>query len=373
MSGDPGQQYISDGITEDLTTELARFSGLTVASRLAAFHYGGKGKSPMAAARALGVTYIVEGSVRVSGPRLRITAQLIDARTGNHTWADRYDRDTGDIFAVQDEVVAAIVAMLEGRMAASEAAAARARPTSSWSAYDYFLQGRELCNRYREPEAIPLLTRAVTIDPGFAAAHAWLSSAMSLSYIYSSDTSRMDEADRIADRALELDANDAVSQWAKALSLFWRGHNDRARSYFERAIALNPGDIQIQGDYANWLRVAGNPAKALEVIDRLIAQGPFVPDWLASVRGLILFDLGRYAEAADLLSSVPPHYLNALLYVAAARAHLGDNAQAERAIATLQQSRPDLTMRDVANLIRYADPEPQKQLFDGVRKAGLPE
>lgn len=373
MSGDPGQQYISDGITEDLTTELARFSGLTVASRLAAFHYGGKGKSPIAAARELGVSYVVEGSVRVAGPRLRITAQLIDARTGKHTWADRYDRDSGDIFAVQDEVVAAIVAMLEGRMAASEAAAARAKPTSSWSAYDYFLQGRELCNRYREPEAIPLLAKAVAIDPGFAAAHAWLSSAMSLTNIYSSDPSSMDEADRIADLALELDANDAVSQWAKALSLFWRGHIDRARTYFERAMALNPGDIQIRGDYANWLRMCGQPARALEIVDRLLAQGPYVPEWFTYVRGAVLFDLGRYAEAAELLSVAPPHYLNALLYGAAAQAHLGNSAQAKKAIAALLQSRADLSVRKIVNFVRYKDAVVQEQFLEGIRKAGLPE
>jgi adenylate cyclase len=153
LSGDQSQQYISDGITEDITTELARFSRLTVASRLAAFHYGGKGKNPVEAARALGVASVVEGSVRKSGSRLRITAQLIDARTGSHVWADRYDRDLADVFAVQDEVVAAIVSMLEGRMATAEAAVARAKPTASWSAYDYFLQGRELCNRNREPQS----------------------------------------------------------------------------------------------------------------------------------------------------------------------------------------------------------------------------
>ena len=152
MSGDPGQQYISDGITEDIITELARFRGLSVVARHASFHFANKGKSHIEVARELGVAYVVEGSLRKLGDRIRITAQLVDARTGNHVWADRYDRDAQDIFAIQDLVVAAIVTMLEGRMYAAEAAKARAKPTTSWSAYDCLLQGRDLCDHQRDAE-----------------------------------------------------------------------------------------------------------------------------------------------------------------------------------------------------------------------------
>jgi adenylate cyclase len=375
LSGDPGQQYISDGITEDITTELARFSGLTVASRLAAFHYGGKGKSPVETAQALGVAYVVEGSVRKSGSRIRITAQLIDARTSVHVWADRYDRDLAEVFAVQDEVVAAIVSMLDGRMAAAEAAIARAKPTTSWSAYDYFLQGRELCNRGRDPEAVPFLTKAVTIDSKFALAHAWLATALLLSNLRGNAgaPSFVAQADDAAGRALELDANDAASQWAKAMVLFFRGDIARARPYFERALVLNPGDIQIQGDYANWLRISGDPAKALATIDRLIAQGPFVPDWFATVRGSTLFDLERYAEAVESFESLPPHYVEAWLFRAAACAQIGDANGAEQALIRFLELRPDISLKDVAHFTRYADPKLQEHFVEALRKAGLPE
>jgi len=375
LSGDPGQQYISDGITEDITTELARFSGLTVASRLAAFHYGGKCKNPVETAQALGVAYVVEGSVRKSGSRIRITAQLIDARTSVHVWADRYDRDLAEVFAVQDEVVAAIVSMLEGRMAAAEAAIARAKPTTSWSAYDYFLQGRELCNRNREPEAVPFLAKAVTIDSKFALAHAWLATALLLSNLYgnAAASSFVAQADDAAGRALELDANDAASQWAKAMVLCYRGDIARARPYFERALVLNPGDIQIQGDYANWLRISGDPAKALAAIDRLIAQGPFVPDWFATVRGLTLFDLERYAEAVESFESLPPHYVEAWLFRAAACAQIGDANGAEQAMIRFLELRPDISLKDVAHFTRYADPKLQEHFVEALRKAGLPE
>jgi adenylate cyclase len=375
MSGDPGQQYISDGITEDITTELARFSGLTVASRLAAFHYGGKGKSPVEAARPLGVAYVVEGSVRKSGSRLRITAQLIDARTGNHVWADRYDRDLADVFAVEDEVVTAIVSMLEGRMATAEAAVARTKPTNNWSAYDFFLQGRELCNRNRDSEAVPFLNKAVSIDPQFALAHAWLAIALTVSNVYSraSDPSFATRANDAADRALELDTNDAASQWAKAMVLLWRGDNVRARPYFERALALNPSDIQIQGDYASWQRESESPEKALATIDKLISKGPFVPEWFTIVRGLALFDLTRYVEAIDCFENLPSHSVEAWLCLVAACAQIGDVSGTEKALSKLVALRPDLTLNKVANLYGYKTPDRQEHLVTALRKAGLPE
>jgi adenylate cyclase len=373
ISGDPGQQYISDGITEDLTTELARFSGLKVASRLAAFHHGGKGKNPIEAARSLGVTYVVEGSVRVSGPRLRITAQLIDARTGKHTWADRYDRDSGDIFAVQDEVVAAIVAMLEGRMAASEAAAARAKPTTSWSAYDCLLQGRDLCDHQREPEALPFLERAIAIDPRFALAHAWLAIALTINNVVLLDSNQMARADSASKRALELDASDATSHWARALYCFWTGDHDRSRLHFERAMTLNPADIQIRGDYANWQRAGGRPTEALATIDAAIGLGPFVPDWFAAVRGQTLFDLERYGEAVEALESVPVHYSSGFLYLAAARAELGELVGASEVIAKVKSVKPDLSLRNVAQVLHYSRPEARDHLINALRKAGLPE
>ena len=373
MSGDPGQQYVSDGIAEDITTELARFSGLKVASRLAAFHHGGKGKSPAEAARALGAAYVVEGSVRKSGERLRITAQLIDARNGNHVWAERYDRDAQDIFAIQDQVVAAIVSMLEGRMVAAEAALARARPTSSWSAYDCLLQGRELCNRYREPEAVPLFKKAASIDPQFALAHAWLALSLTISNVIALNPGQMAEANLASKRALELDANDATCHWARAMVHFWSGDYERARLSFDRAIVLNPADIQIKGDYAHWQRMSGSPAEALATIDNALALGPFVPDWFAAIRGHILFDLRRYADAVKEFESLPLHYSAGLLYLAASHVYLGHGPAAAQMIAKLRDLRPSLSLRDVARVFHYVNSEAQEHFMDGLRKAGLSE
>src|SRR5262249_15170867 len=157
-------------ITEDIITELSRFKNLSVAARHASFQFGGK--SALLAARELGVHFVLEGSVRKSGERIRITVKLIDASTGNHVWAERFDPETHHIFAVQDEVVSAIAATLEGRMVNAAVERLRKKPTSSWTAYDFFLQGRDIAGL--TSDSAPFFARAVSIDPDFAQAHALL-------------------------------------------------------------------------------------------------------------------------------------------------------------------------------------------------------
>jgi adenylate cyclase len=289
MSGDPEQQYLSDGITEDIITALARFKSLTVLARYATFHRARTAGSAVDAGRDLGVTHVVEGSVRKVGATIRITAQLIDAGTGSHVWAERYDRDSADIFAVQDEVVAAIVAALEGRMVTAAAASARLRPTTSWSAYDFLLQGRELCNYYREPEAVAYFTRSLAIDPNYTQAHAWHALALTISFSFNADPVTLELARKAAERALSLDNNDATAHWANAMVLLWSKEHKRSGSHFERAIALNPIDPQIQGDRANWLRYSGRLEESLDAINELLSRDPFAPAWFWAIRGGALF------------------------------------------------------------------------------------
>ena len=285
LSGDPGQQYLSDGITEDITTELSRFRNLTVAARHASFHLASKGVNPMQAARDLGMNYFVEGSVRKAGERIRITAQLINSRTGSHVWAERYDRDAHDIFAVQDEVVAAIVTTLEGRMVAAAAVQARRRPTANWTVYDFFLQGRDLADASLEKEAVPLFARAASIDPDFAQAHAWLTMALLGRYWFDAEPATLTEAYIAAQRALELDGNDPTVHHANGMVLVWLRQYERAGVHFERAIALNPADAQIRADRANWLRYSGRLEEALAAIDDALHRSPYPPHWFWRVRG----------------------------------------------------------------------------------------
>ena len=233
----------------------------------------------MQAARGLGANYVVEGSVRKAGERIRVTAQLIDASTGNHVWAERYDRDTHDIFAVQDEVVAAIVATVEGRTVAAAALQVRKRPTSSWTAYDFFLQGRELDDANMEKEAAPLFMRAASIDPDFAQAHALLAIALLGRYWFDTNPQTLQEASRAAQRALELDSSDPTVHQAQGLVMVWLHQHERAGIHFDRALALNPVDPRIRADRANWLRYSGRPEEALASIDDALRRSPFPPHW----------------------------------------------------------------------------------------------
>ncbi|RUX09915.1 adenylate/guanylate cyclase domain-containing protein [Mesorhizobium sp. M8A.F.Ca.ET.059.01.1.1] len=373
LSGDPDQKYLSDGITEDIITELSRFKNLSVAARHASFQLGSKGVNPVLAAGDLGVSFVVEGSVRKTGERIRITVQLIDAGTGSHIWAERFDRETHDIFAVQDEVVSAIVATLEGHMMSTAVAQLRKKPTSSWTAYDFFLQGREVARRASDRAAAPFFDRAISIDPDFAQAHAMLAIAHLGSYWFDAQPSTLDEARLAAQRALELDGNDAIVQQANAMVALWLGQHERASMHFNRAVDLNPADAEIRADRAEAMRFAGQPEEALIEIDDALQRSKFPPHWFWWIRGGILIDLERYDEAIAALCNVPQKEYGAWLQLAAAHAQLGHLSEAARAVGMARELQPDLSLRDVAAMSPYADSEAGDPLFNGLRKAGLSE
>ena len=371
MSGDPEQQYLSDGITEDIITQLARFKTITVLARYATFNRAPRTGSAVDVGRDLGVSHVVEGSVRKVGGTLRITAQLIDAGTGGHLWAERYDRDSADVFAVQDEVVASIVAALEGRLVSAAAASARLKPTTSWSAYDFLLQGRELCNFYREPEAATYFARALAIDPNYTHAHAWQALALTITFTFNADLATLEQARNAAERALSLDSNDATAHWANAMVLLWSKEHKRAGSHFERAIALNPMDPQIQGDKANWLRYCGRREESLDAINELLARVPFAPTWFWAIRGGVLFNMRKYREALDSFSNLPDKRQPTLIYIAAAHAYLGESRHAATALQEGKDANPDMRLNDVVAVTPEMDGSALQHLLDGLRMAGL--
>src|SRR6185312_6512862 len=204
LSGDPDQRYYSDGISEDITTGLSRFRSLLVIARNSAFQYRDRAIDVRVVARDLGVQYLVEGSVRKAGERIRVTVQLIDAATGNHLWAQQYDHQLSDLFAVQDEVTQAIVATLEGRIAAGAAERARRKPTQHMDAYDYVLQAREVMARYDMAAAGPLLARAIAADPTYAEAYARQAYVFLARYWAEQDSADLNEAAILAQKALSL-------------------------------------------------------------------------------------------------------------------------------------------------------------------------
>jgi adenylate cyclase len=373
MSGDPSQQYLSDGMAEDIITELSRFRNLAVAARHASFHFRGKSASLPQIARELDVAYILEGSLRKTGDRIRVTVQLIDAKTGNHVWAERYDREARDIFMVQDEIVSTIVNTLEGRIIAASASSARKRPTASWSVYDCLLQGRELCNNYREPDAVPHFERAVAIDPKFALGYAWLSLAQTVTYKSNADQSLLNKAEAAARMALMLAPNESTAHWAAAMAATYGKRLADAGRHFDRAIALNPADVQIRADRAQWLQYMGRYEEALAAIDEALKQGPFSPPWFWAVRGEILFEMQRYGEAIETFDNLPEKKLRDWFFLAAAEAHLGNMSKAAEALQVLLQNWPAASLSSLPFVIPSTHEGGIAQLRQGLRKAGLPE
>ncbi|WP_168247361.1 MULTISPECIES: BTAD domain-containing putative transcriptional regulator [unclassified Mesorhizobium] len=372
LSGDPEQRYFADGIAEDIITELSRYRSLLVIARNSCFQF--RGDVDVADVRsALGVRYVVEGSVRKSGQRVRVAAQLIDALDRCQVWAERYDRESLDIFAVQDEVARAVVATLEGRVAARGAEHTRRKPTADWVAYDYFLQGRELSYGFRHTEAERFFARAVELDPGYVHAHAWRAIALGVSYLHDAREDTLDAAFASARTALALDDNDARCHYAMAYVALRRCEYDLAGRHHDRAQSLNPGDPDIAAGRANWLMHIGRLDEALATLDTALERDPFPPTWVWNVRGCVLYHLERYAEAINAFRSVRAEPFWTIGMLAAAYAQAGRRDDAHRELERYLAIKPGATLGTVTDKIIYATDAMRQRWLDGLRKAGMPE
>jgi tetratricopeptide (TPR) repeat protein len=323
--------------------------------------------------KALGVRYTVEGSVRKVGGRIRITAQLIDALSQSHLWAERYDRDIQDIFAVQDEVTRAIVETLEGRIAASGAEQSRHKPTTDWVAYDYFLRGRDCCYRYEVAQAADFFLRATELDPGYVDAHAWLATDLCFCYLLDERSETLNEAAAHAQRALALEENDAWSQNCMGWVALLRRQFDLAGQHFDRAVGLNPNDVNIAGDRAIWLMYANRLDEALHCVDMALQRNLYPPNWIWEVRGETLYHMKRYDEAIAALRNVHTDYFWTAMILAATFAQSGQLADARRELASFLIAKPKASLGSVSQMLIYGDKGLCDHLLEGLRKAGLPE
>ncbi len=279
MSGDPEQEYFSDGITEDIITELSRFPELFVIARNSSFAVKSKAVDIKDVAKKLGVRYVVEGSVRKAGNRVRITAQLIDATAGGHIWADRYDRELEDIFEVQDDVVRAIVTVLPGRIADSKLEQARRKPTENLSALDYLLRGNYLAPRHagKNDDAVAAYKKAIELDPGCAAAYAGIAftEIKKIWYLSTSGDDPIGRAYDYARKALAIDDNDYRSHGVMGMIYQERGEYEPARRHLERALTLNPNSTQIMGFWSFFLAYSGDSDGAIEIYHRSARLDPY--------------------------------------------------------------------------------------------------
>ena len=384
MSGDPEQEYFSDGLTEDVTTELARLPYLFVIARNSAFMYKGKQVNVEDVGRELGVRYVLEGSVRKVGDRVRVTAQLIDATTGGHVWSQRYDRELSDIFAIQSDISEEILAAVGVGIGDAEAQRLARKPARSFTATDAVWKGVHHVNRGTREDnqkARRLFERAIELDPENAGAHALLANTylIELTSGWSSDAALLDRAEALAKRALELDASVANGHEALAFVYFSRGRTKAALVEIERAVGLASNDASARALRGLFLANEGRFLEATRDVKRALRLNPRPSPFLQLITAYVNYGAGRHEEAMELLERVRlanPDNLIARIALAAFYGRAGRREEARATVREILLVAPDLTVERAMQLIpgleRIDGPEEFARYPDTLRTAGLP-
>jgi adenylate cyclase len=382
MSGDAEQEYFADGIAEDIITALSKLGQLFVIARNSSFTFKGRNVNVGEVGKSLGVRYVLEGSVRKSGARVRVTAQLIDAATGGHLWAERFDRELTDIFAVQDDVTAHIVSALALNLTRGDRRSIVAERTDNQEAYDCFLRGRDLWwafSKEANREAERLLRRAAELDPRFAPAFAFLAAALANGYSngWSEDPAHaLDEAVKAAQEAVRLDERYPYALWSLAMTLSWDRRLDEALSAAEKAIAFNPNFAEGHSMVGVLLNLGGRSEEALKSIDRAMTLDPYFNSLLLYFRAQAAYELGRWPEAVALLKRRilrNPETDASRALLAAAYGQMSLVEEAREAWRELMLINPSYSLEQRRQVLPYKNPDAFERIVEGLRKAGLPE
>lgn len=388
LSDDPAQDLFADGIAEDIITQLSRFRELQVIARKSSFQFRGKGVDVKEAAAKLGVGFVVEGSVRKIGGRVRISVQLIDVDSNSHVWADRYDREVIDVFEIQDEITRMIVGRLVTQLAREELERAKRKHPESLKAYELWLTGAELHERATaeaHDQARELYRRALEIDPNFARAHAGLAEITYLESLmrgWGLPRETAGEALEHARRAVECDANDADAHVVLGWAHLMLREFERARRHLDRAGELNPNDADICMSRATGLAFLGEPEAGLEWAALAMRLNPYCPDWYLSDKAVIHFLAGDAAAALAIYDEMGELYPHSVTWRAAAAAEAGRLAEARRLIAEFVEKAKQLWVGDPgagpADYARWIVDElplrregDKARLWAGLRAAGL--
>ncbi|MEK0082203.1 adenylate/guanylate cyclase domain-containing protein [Benzoatithermus flavus] len=380
LGGDAATGRLADGLTEDTITDLARFRDLDVIARNSTAAYKGKPVDVREVGRALGVRYVLEGSIQRQGARVRVTAQLIDAPTGTHVWSERWDRPTQDVFAVQSELAEAVAAKIGGYtgliVAADRDLAKRKRP-QDLNAYDLYLLGIEAKHRETKEsveEAIRLLKQSLAIDPNFARAWTGLSWSYQVLGGFVDETPELRQAAKdAAQQAVDLDPMDAEAHAALASALGREGNLVRTGAELGKALDLNPNSADILTFYADWASSFGQAERGAAAAEQAIRLNPNMPNWALSSYRYAFFMVGRYEDALRMLDRKPRDNYRRSDYVfrAAALGALGRVEEAHAAVAEALTRFPNLTVEGFAGAPEWSAAERQR-LTDTMRRAGFP-
>ena len=379
MSGDPDQEYFADGISEDIITELARFPELMVIARNSTFTYKGRAVNIQDVSRDLGVRYVLEGSVRKAGQRVRITAQLVDGATGDHIWAERYDRDLTDIFDVQDEITQTVVANVPERIATAELDRVKRKLPNHMSAYDFVLHGKHHHHKSTvedNAEALRLLDMAIERDPDYASAYAWkactLAQAVGLGC--SDDPEELLARDLEAVRkGLSLDANDIECHRILCeFGMMWSEWED-AQRHHEKAFELNPNDARIIAQRGELLTKLGDAADGVRWVQKAMDLDPYGADSRGHLLGRAMFGCRRYADAVAAFRRIPTPRPDHFADMAACFAQLEQGGNAAAHVAKVLEPNPDFTVKNYVERRALKAPDDQSHLRTALLKAGFPE
>lgn len=380
LSGDPADKYFSDGITDTLITQLSKVPGLFVVARTSTFSYKENPPRVDQIGRELGVEYVLEGSVQRAEGRVRINAQIVEAASGGHVWAERYDRELDDIFALQDEIAHRVVLALKVSLTEEERERFRRAPTDNLEAYDYYLRAWASYHRQTPEgfdEAIEHLERAIELDPLYAGAYAFLGGAYILRHNYSPVPGYAEQGLELARKALELDDSQFMAHVSVAAFYYVTDEIEQAVAGYERAIALAPSDPLALMGLGNALTHAGRSEEAIDTLERAVRLQEPAPDPLVlSFLGKAHHFAGQHEKALETLDRAirrNPDLQWPYVHGAACYVGLGREEEGRRMIAELLRRYPDYTLDQVMATQHYVDPGVERRYYDAIRRAGLPE
>jgi adenylate cyclase len=382
MSGEPGQEYFSDGLTEQIINGLCKVSNLFVIARNSSFAYKGKSVNVKQIGKELGVRYILEGSVQKAGNRVRITAQLIDLTTGYHLWSENYDRDLSDIFALQDEITLKIIETMQIKLTFGEQARLWAGMTSNIQAFDMLMRGLDVYYRTNEKDnkqAQQYFKQAINIDKSYAMAYAWLGFTHTSEIFYGwsqAPIKSFEQAEACAEKALALNDSYDHAHLLLAWNSMVKRQHDEAIKQAEHAIELNPNGAD---DYASLSFIhsfADHTGLAIELAKRALRLNPIPPHFYYTVLGIAYRIEGRYAEAIELIDKClieNPDNLQALLLLAACYSYLNQIEEANKASKEILRINPKFSAVSYVTTLPYKNQDVANRYLDALRKAGLPE